>query len=367
MTDPPAGPPGGALSPGRGRPPAWDDDWEAAWAAAFEAAGNADLVPARVVRIDKGGITAATAVDVETMTVAAKEARRVVVGDVVALDPAVDRIEIILDRRTVFERRSPGVNRDEMRLESRPLAANMDTVFVLQPLAPGINLTRLTRELVLAHESGARPVVVLTKSDLVDEVDLDQQRADAARFSPGVDVCVTTTRSPDGMAAVQPYVGQGHLVALLGASGAGKSSLVNSLAGRPVQLVQEVREGDRRGRHTTSAGQMVELDAGAFLIDTPGIRGVGLWAADEGLERTFADLAPYAEECRFTDCKHLSEPGCGILDAVERGDIGQDRLDVWHELVDELESLEADLEDRERSLERQTNQTARYKAQNRRG
>jgi ribosome biogenesis GTPase len=157
------------------------------------------------------------------------------------------------------------------------------------------------------------------------------------------------------------------VLALLGASGAGKSSLANVLAGREVQLTAEVREGDRRGRHTTSAGQIVPLAGGALLIDTPGIRGVGLWAADEGLERAFADLAPYADECRFVDCRHQSEPGCGVTAAVERGDIGADRVAVFHELVAELESLEADLEVRGRDAERQANQVARHRARDRDG
>ena len=175
-----------------------------------------------------------------------------------------------------------------------------------------------------------------------------------------------TTREAGGVSSIEPSVERGHVIALLGASGSGKSSLVNALAGEPVQLTTEVREGDRRGRHTTTAGQIITLSAGGLVIDTPGIRGVGLWNADVGLERAFDDLAPYAEQCRFDDCHHRSEPGCGIVAAVERGDVGADRLAVWHELVAELESLEDDLEERDRALERQVNQRARYRAQHRR-
>jgi len=348
------------------RPPGWDAEWERAWSTADDSTGSTGLVPSRVTRIDKGGITVATRAGDDHLVIAAKGARRVVVGDVCALDDEAGRIESILPRRTVFERRSPGVNRDELRLESQPVAANMDTVFVLQPLDPGINLSRLARELVLAWESGARPVVVLTKADLVPPPEIEWQVADARRFAPDVEVCVVTTRVDDGIAPVEQFVGNGHLVALLGASGAGKSSLVNALAGDVIQLTTEVREGDRRGRHTTSAGQLVQLRAGGLLIDTPGIRGVGLWASDDGLERAFADLAPYAEDCRFTDCRHESEPGCGILAAVERGDVAADRLEVWHQLVAELESLEDDLEVRDRALERQVNQRARGRARDRR-
>lgn len=350
------------------RPPAWDDGWEAAWAATRDGTGaGADRVPCRVVRIDKGGITVATGRGDERLVVAAKSARRVVVGDVAALDPEAGRIEEILPRRTVFERRSPGVSRDDVRLEARPVAANMDLVLVLQPLDGGVNLPRLARELVLAWESGARPIVVLTKADLVAATDVDAARLDAERFSPGVDVLVVSLRDDRGVEELRRRCGAGRVLALLGASGSGKSSLTNRLAGRPVQLVAEVRDTDRRGRHTTTAGQMVGLADGGWLIDTPGIRGVGLWAADDGLEHAFADLAPYAERCRFVDCSHRSEPGCGVLAAVDEGLVGSDRLEVFHRLVDELEGLEADLTERDRERERLDNQRARRRARSRDG
>ena len=345
----------------RSGPPGWDDGWERTWTEE----GADGLVPCRVVRIDKGGITVATEPGDEQLVVAAKAVRRVVVGDVCGLDAEAGRIEQILPRRTVFERRSPGVARDQLQLRARALAANMDRVFVLQPLEPGINPARLARELVLAWESGAQPVVVLTKADLVDAESLETQRAHAARFAPGVEVHVVSNRDPATLEPLREHHGRGHVIALLGASGAGKSSLVNALAGRPVQLVAEVRSTDQRGRHTTSAGQMVELSDGALLIDTPGIRGVGLWSADEGLERAFADLEPYAQDCRFDDCTHTTEPGCGLLAAVERGDIGADRLEVWHSLVAELEELEEGLEVLERVEQREVNQRARRRAQRR--
>lgn len=342
-------------------PPGWSEHWAAEWAEH----GRDDLSPCRVVRIDKGGITVASKPGAEQLVVAAKAVRRVVVGDMCGLDIDAGRIEAILPRRTVFERRSPGVTRDQLQLRSRALAANMDRVFVLQPLDPGVNTARLARELVLAWESGAQPVVVLTKADLVDAASIERQRADAERFAPGVDVFVVTNRDPSSIEALRRQHGDGHVIALLGASGAGKSSLVNSLAGHPVQLVAEVRESDGRGRHTTSAGQMVELADGALLIDTPGIRGVGLWNADDGLERAFADLEPYAQDCRFADCTHTTEPGCGLLAAVHSGDVGADRLEVWQALVAELEELEEGQELLERAEQREINQRARRRAERR--
>ncbi len=346
-------------------PPAWDDGWARAWAEHDEDRHAASLVPARVVRIDKGGITVADGTGPDRLVVAAKSARRVVVGDVVAVDPEAGRIESILPRRTVFERRSPGADRDDVRLAARPVAANMDHVLVLQPLDAGVNLARLARELVLAWESGAVPVVVLTKADLLDDATVAGQRAEAGRFAPGVEVVVASTRTSGGLGALSALAGPGRVVALLGASGAGKSSLANALAGHPVALVADVRAGDRRGRHTTTAGQMIGLADGGWLIDTPGIRGVGLWAADEGLERAFADLAPYAERCRFDDCTHRSEPGCGIADAVAVGEVAADRLEVWHRLVEEVEDVEEGLVGRDRELEREAGRRSRRRARRR--
>lgn len=358
----PAAPDGDPTSP----PPGWDDDWRARWDGLQETDPDAaDLVPCRVVRIDKGGITVALGGDDERLVVAAKSARRVVVGDVCGLDADAGRIEVILARRTVFERRSPGVSRDELRLTSRPVAANMDLVLVLQPLDPGLNAHRLARELVLAWESGARPVVVLTKADLVDGGSVDDQLEEARRWAPGVEVLAVSARRGDGLDALGRHTGPGRVVALLGSSGSGKSTLVNALAGRTVQLTAEVRDSDRRGRHTTTSGQMVELRDGSLLIDTPGIRGVGLWSADEGLEQAFSDLVPHAQQCRFDDCTHTDEPGCGLVAAIEAGDVGADRVAAWRSLVEELEELEEQLETREREVRRQGNRRARRRARRR--
>lgn len=352
------------------RPPGWDAGWQAAW----EARGREPpgRLAVRVVRIDKGGITVSATAGDERLVVAAKAVRRVVVGDVCALDAGAGRIEEILPRRTVFERRSPGADRADVAITAKALAANMDVVLVLQGLDMGVNTSRLAREMVLAWESGAPPVVVLTKADLVEPADRERQRAEAERFAPGVPVvCVASRvgddRSISRLDELRPHLPPGAVSVLLGASGAGKSTLANALAGHAVQLTAEVREGDRRGRHTTTAGQMFPLADGGWLIDTPGIRGVGLWQADDGLEKAFADLAPFAQNCRFVDCTHRSEPGCGVTAAVAAGDVGADRLEVWHDLLGEIEQLEDEMELHERDLERQANQKARFRAEHQRG
>ncbi len=352
-------------APGGSRPPAWDAHWERAW---NESGAGADgLVPVRVVRIDKGGITVATEPGDEQLVVAAKAVRRVVVGDVCALDEEAGRVEKILARQTVFERRAPGAARDDVAVNAKALAANMRVVLVLQALDSGVNTARLAREMVLAWESGAEPVVVLTKADLVDETAAASERAEAQRFAPGAPVTVVSVSSQDGTTELDPYLPRGTVAVLLGASGAGKSTLANALAAQGVQLTAEVREGDLRGRHTTTAGQMLELTRNRWLIDTPGIRGVGLWHSDEGLERAFADLAPFAQQCRFNDCTHTSEPGCGILAAVTDGQVAQDRLDTWHLLVEEVERLEAEAEEQEREVKREDNQRSRRRAAAHRG
>lgn len=386
------------------RPPGWDNGWENIWEE-LNAGDRTDriatdgtpLVPVRVVRIDKGGITVSPSAGNERLVVAAKAVRRVVVGDVCALDAGAGRIEVILDRRTVFERRAPGSGRDEIAVSAKAIAANMDVVLVLQGLDSGVNTSRLAREMVLAWESGAQPVVVLTKADLATSGILGRERARAESFAPEVPVvCVASvTQMPgsdtdgsvadgsaaDGSAAgepaalgevrgtseLDPHLPPGTVAALLGASGAGKSTLANALAGRGVQLTAEVREGDQRGRHTTTAGQMLPLAGDRWLIDTPGIRGVGLWHADEGLERAFADLSPFAQRCRFADCTHTTEPGCGVLGAVDTGQLGAERLEVWHELVAEVEQLEAESEELERAHKREANQRSRRRAAAQRG
>ncbi len=352
-------------SPGSARPPAWDAEWEQAWLA--QDLDAADYSPVRVVRIDKGGITVAGNIEEERLVVAAKAVRRVVVGDVCALDDQTGRIEQILARRTVFERRAPGGDRDDVSVASKALAANMDVVLVLQALDAGVNTARLAREMVLAWESRAQPVVVLTKADLVSPEDARAQRALAQRFAPEVPVLQVRAMGEADTSELDPHLPASTVAVLLGASGSGKSTLANALAGHSVQLTAEVREGDRRGRHTTTAGQMVPLTMDRWLIDTPGIRGVGLWQADEGLERAFADLAPFAEHCRFTDCTHTSEPGCGIVAAVANGSIGADRLAVWHALLEEVERLEAEVEIQEREEKREVNQRSRRRAKAQRG
>lgn len=337
----------------------WDDTWEATWTDA----NRPELIPVRVTRIDKGGLSVDGA-DLSfgrQLIVASKEARDAVVGDWCGLNPDAARIEVRLPRRSVLERRSPGADRDDLALTAKAVAANLDHLLVLQPLDTGVNVARLVRELVIAWESGAQPAVVLTKSDQVDAETLAEARAVAAEAAPGVDVVAVSNLTGHGLHELRPLLTPGTSVALLGASGAGKSSLVNALAGRRIALTGNVRERDLRGRHTTVTGQLLALTDGGLLIDTPGIRGVGLWQAWHGLSMAFSDVEAAASGCRFEDCAHTGEAGCAVDGAVD-----SQRLELYRSLHEELTRLDDELDERRREQQRQTNQRSRRKAQRRR-
>jgi ribosome biogenesis GTPase len=221
--------------------------------------------------------------------------------------------------------------------DAQVFAANVDTVFVVQALTNGPNLRRLERELVLAYESGATPVIVLTKADLVDDAAIDDAVASVAEVAPAVDVIVTSRTDEHAVDRLRAFAAGNRTVALIGASGVGKSTLVNRLAGGDVQATADVRDRDQRGRHTTVARELVVLPAGGVLVDTPGLRAVSLWDADEGLSRVFGDIEDLASRCRFTDCAHDREPGCEVRAAVERGELDPARVEHYLRLDSELD------------------------------
>lgn len=264
---------------------------------------------------------------------------RAVIGDNVEINlpEGHDKgiIESIAPRRTAFVRRDPAE-----RTASQVLAANFDLVIVTEPLVQ-LNRQRLQRCLVLAHQTGARVAVVLTKADLAsaDEVArIEREVADLAGHS--VDVLVVSTQDKASIERVRALIPAGHVAVLIGKSGVGKSSLVNLLVGADVQDTGEVRQRDGKGRHTTVDRVMVDLPGGGCIVDMPGVRGLGIWEADSGLDVAFSDVKSLAEKCRFRDCSHGAEPGCAVRDAIENGDLPAARLESYRSLHAEKEAVQ---------------------------
>jgi ribosome biogenesis GTPase len=306
----------------------WDDRL-AALAAAAECPGS---VPGRVARVDLGLATVLT----EAGTVRATPGDDpLATGDWVLVEG--ERVVAVLPRRTAFVRGDPMEGRAR---DAQVVAANVDIVLVVQSLTNGPNLRRLERELVLAFESGAMPVVVLTKADLVAEDAIAAAAELASAAAPALDVLVTSTVTRRGVDEVRALAAGGRTLALIGASGVGKSTLVNALVGREVQEIGDVRAADQRGRHTTTARELVLVPGGGVLVDTPGLRAVSLWEADEGLSRTFADIEELAGRCRFRDCSHRGEPGCEVRAAIERGELDPARYENYLRLDAELDAAE---------------------------
>lgn len=317
--------------------------WSEREAALFAPYAEAGLVPGRVARVDRefplvytetGAVRAEHAVHL----VKTREASdRAVVGDWLALarpeghDLAI--IEAVLPRASSFVRKDP-----VDRTLEQVIIANIDVVFVVQSLSgKGINVRRLERELVVAWESGARPIIILSKADIAE--DIEYQRALATDVAHGVDVIVESAITGTGLDEIRAEVPQGTTAALLGASGVGKSTLVNRLVGGEVQETQAVRKADDKGRHTTVAREIVLVPGAGVIIDTPGMRGLALWDAEEGIASAFPDIDALAENCRFADCAHETEPGCAVLAAVEAGELPQRRLDSYRTLHAELAEL----------------------------
>ena len=241
------------------------------------------------------------------------------------------QIVATLPRRTCFTRRDPTPGRGE-----QAVAANFDYVFIMQSLNQNFNPRRLERYLTLAWQSGAVPVVILTKADLVDNP--GDYLAAAEAVAAGVDICVVSARTGYGMDALNRYLTPGKTIVFLGSSGVGKSSLVNALAGEELMAVGGIREDDSRGRHTTTHRQLLMLRNGVMIIDTPGMRELGMWDVSEGLGEAFTDVESYLGKCRFRDCKHDREPGCAIKAAIEQGELDIARWESYRKLKEEAVS-----------------------------
>ncbi|MFJ6786986.1 ribosome small subunit-dependent GTPase A [Streptomyces angustmyceticus] len=330
--------------------------WDDGFAESFTPHAGRGIVPGRIVRVDRGRVDAVVAdgsgegagvrtVLADTALVATSDPMRVpCTGDWAAIDlengltgSHLDGVvRALLPRRTAFLRST-----SSKRSEGQILAANVDHAVIAVSLADALDLGRIERFVSLAWESGAQPLVVLTKADLAGGPDtLAHLVADAETAAPGVQVLAVSSMTGEGVEVATAVLAGGTSV-LLGQSGAGKSTLANALLGEELQRVQAIRDRDGKGRHTTTTRDLRALPGGGVLIDTPGLRGVGMWDAGTGLSRTFSDVESLAEECRFHDCAHEAEPGCAVQEAVESGELSLRRLESYRKLLRENQRIVA--------------------------
>ncbi|MGW0911503.1 ribosome small subunit-dependent GTPase A [Streptomyces sp. NPDC002784] len=316
--------------------------WDDAWADEFAPYDAEGLLAGRVVRVDRGQcdvVTADGTLRADTAFVTPNDPMRVVcTGDWVAVEPGGNPryVRTYLPRRTAFVRST-----SSQRSEGQILAANVDHAVIAVSLAVELDLGRIERFLALAWESGAQPVVVLTKADLVpNPVTLAHLVQDVETTAPGVPVLTVSAHLDEGLEVLAAVVGGGTSV-LLGQSGAGKSTLANALLGAEVMDVRATRDIDGKGRHTTTTRNLLALPGGGVLIDTPGLRGVGLFDAGTGVGQVFAEIEELAARCRFHDCAHEAEPGCAVLAAIDSGELAVRRLDSYRKLMRENQRIVA--------------------------
>ncbi|MEK3888574.1 ribosome small subunit-dependent GTPase A [Bacillus sp. FSL K6-3431] len=241
-------------------------------------------------------------------------------------------IHKVLPRKSKFSRKVAGVTTEE-----QIVATNVDTVFIVAALNSDFNVRRIERYILTTWESGANPVIVLSKADLCDDVDKKVRETEAVAI--GVPIHVVSAEQKVGLEALAIYMGEGRTVALLGSSGVGKSTLVNAFTGIETLKTSEIREDDDKGRHTTTHRELIVLDQGGILIDTPGMRELQLWEADTGLSQGFSDIEELASHCKFRDCQHHGEPGCSVGEAIDEGKLDSDRYESYLKLQKELAYL----------------------------
>ena len=341
--------------------------WDAGWAAAFAPFAAGGRRPARVVAVhketaivrgDAGGDRSAT-VSGRFRHEALAASDFPAVGDWVALEPAaagasVDDpavIAAVLPRRAAFVRSAADASRRTAGnlADEQVIASNVDIAFLVAGLDGDFNLRRLERYLAVAWSSGVTPVIVLNKADIAR--DLEGRLVAVTAVAPGVPIVVLSALTGDHVADLAPYLVAGCTSVVLGSSGVGKSTLLNTLLGEQRQATSDVRDDDSRGRHTTTHRELFALPGGALLIDTPGIRSLEVAGADEGVDTAFDDITEIALRCRFSDCRHNGEPGCAVRSAIDDATLGEDRLASFRKLERELAFAERREDPRARAAE----------------
>jgi len=317
----------------------WNDYFEGVW----KDAERGNTVPARVVAQSRGiwrvaGDFGERPAEVSGKLRLAAEggAGWPAVGDGVAVEfrdkGSAARVQDVLPRRGRFVRKMAG-----KQIAEQVVAANVDIALLVSALDGDFNPRRAERYLAQCWESGAKPVIVLNKADVCQAP--QEKMEEMERVAMGVSVCGISAKTGQGLGELEKYLARGQTIVLLGSSGVGKSTIANRLLGRAIQEVREVRESDSRGRHTTTAREIFALPGGALLMDTPGLRELQLWDADDGISQTFADIESLAKQCRFGNCRHEGELGCAVQSAIDAGALDFGRLENWRKLQRELAFL----------------------------
>jgi len=313
--------------------------WRAYFSAQLTDAETDTLQVARAMAVHRGRIDVAGADGESSISLTGKSAAvDITVGDWLLIDTNGPSVSRCLKRFGLFQRRAAGTS-GHVQL----IAANVDTLFVVTSANRDFNIARLERYLAIAHDAGAHPVIVITKADTVESVTAFVQKA--SQLSPGLLVEPLDARDANQVAVLSPWCESGQTVALVGSSGVGKSTLVNTLTGAQLDT-SGVREDDQRGRHTTTGRSMHRLPGGGWLIDTPGMRELQLYNVADALEDVFSEITELASDCRFSDCAHVSEPGCKVLEAIDRGALDAARLKRFHKLLSEDRHNTASIEER---------------------
>ncbi|HEV8546093.1 MAG TPA: ribosome small subunit-dependent GTPase A [Candidatus Limnocylindrales bacterium] len=330
--------------------------WSPIQSALFDAHASGDRLPGRVVAEDRGSYVVRLADGERRASVTGRfrfesgddPAAFPSVGDWVVVETRDDgaSVHAVLPRRTSVLRHAPG-----NRSVAQVIAANVDILFVVASLNADFNIRRLERYVAFAWESGADPVVILSKADLAE--DLDGVMGAVEAVAVGVPILTVSAVDGRGIDELRSLIRAGATVAFVGSSGVGKSTLVNALAGEDLVAVSAIREGDARGRHTTTRRQLHLMPGGGLILDTPGMRELGLWDVDAGIDRSFADIDALTAKCRYSNCRHASDDGCALNAAVADGDLQPERLAAWRKLEGEARHLERRVNALARSAERQ--------------